>query len=63
MDQSRVMQLKADLQHEEQTLKQQRGEVRERSNDGAGRDRKIQDGVHSMQQERSEKWGDLTEEG
>ena len=48
-DQSRGMQLKVDLQYKEQTLKRQRVEVRERTDDGAGRDKKIQYGVHSMQ--------------
>ena len=46
-DRSRGMQLKADLQYEEQTLKRQRGEVKERTDDGEGRDKKTQDKVHS----------------
>ena len=58
-----MIQLKADLQHREKALKQQLGGVRERPDDGAGRGRKIQDGVHSMQREQSGKWGDLMEEG
>ena len=58
-DRSRMLQLKADLQHREEALKQQLAGARERQDNGAGRGMKIQDGVHSRQRERSGEWGDL----
>ena len=42
-ERSRGMQLKSDMQYKEQTLKRQRGEGKERTDDGDGRDKKIQD--------------------
>ena len=53
-DQSRVMQLKTDLQHREEALTQQSTGVRKRPNNGKGGGSKLQGGIYSRQQEQSE---------
>ena len=62
MDRSRVLQLKTDLKHREDALRQQLAGAGERPNNGAGGSRKLQGGVHSRQREGSEEWRDLKEE-
>ena len=62
MDRSRVLQLKTDLKHREDALRQQLAGARERPDNGAGGGSKLQGGVHRRQRERSEEWRDLKEE-
>ena len=57
-----VLQLKTDLRHREEALRQQPAGARERPDNGAGGGRKLQGGIHSRQKERVEEWGDLKEE-
>ena len=56
-----MLQLKTDLQHREDALKQPQARARERPDNGTGGGRKSQGGIHSRQQERGEEWADLEE--
>ena len=56
------MQLKTDLQHREEALRQQPAGARERPDNGAGEGRKLQGEIYNRQQERGKEWGNLKEE-
>ena len=57
-DRSRMLQLKTDLQHRDDALKQPQAKARGRPDNGTGRGRKSQGGIHSRQQERGKEWTD-----
>ena len=57
-DRSRMLQLKTDLQHRDDALKQPQAKARGTPDNGTGRGRKSQGGIHSRQQERGKEWTD-----